>query len=44
MYRTTVRVATSSQAAHAELDRGFVPQAVITDLRLADVDDGCRKS
>ena len=37
-----VRVAASSQAAHAELDRGFVPQAVITDLRLADGDDGCR--
>lgn len=37
-----VRVANAPQAAHAELDAGFVPAALISDLRLADGEDGCR--
>lgn len=35
-----VRVAASMQAAHAVLDAGFVPSALISDLRLADGEDG----
>jgi signal transduction histidine kinase/ActR/RegA family two-component response regulator len=37
-----VRVAASQRAAFAELDSGFKPQALISDLRLADGEDGCR--
>ena len=39
-----VRVAATPQAAHAELDRGFTPSALISDLRLAEGEDGCQSA